>query len=88
MDFIHEHSVVIGVCSNLSESGLRGSFAQEVPAGSEGLLTLYHKDRKFAVKAVVDTVREEDTLVHFEFQSDKERSSIGELIKLLGTPSP
>jgi len=84
MDFIHEETVVLGVCSNLSESGLRGTFAKDVPAGSEGLLTLYHNDRRFEVRAKVDTVREEDTLVHFQFQSDKERSAIGELIKLLG----
>jgi len=81
MDFIHGDRVVLGSCSNLSESGLRGTFATDVPAGAEGLLTLYHNERQFEVKAKIDAVQDEETLVHFVFRSDKERAAISELVE-------
>jgi len=83
MDFIHGDSVVLGSCSNLSESGLRGTFASDLPAGAEGLLTLYHNERQFEVKAKIDAVQDEETLVHFVFRTDKERAAITELIELI-----
>ena len=87
MDFIYGSSIVLGTCSNLSESGLRGSFAESVPAGSEGLLTLYYADQKFEVQAIVDSAQEEETRLRFQFRSDKERSTIAALLKLLGSKS-
>lgn len=87
MDFIYGDNVVLGTCSNLSESGLRGSFAGAVPPGSEGLLTLYHANQRIELRAKIDACDDEETRVRFQFLSDKERSAIGNLLKLLGSDS-
>jgi hypothetical protein len=87
MDFIHGDSVVLGVCSNLSESGLRGTFSELVLPPSEGLLTLYFADQKFEVQARVDSLEEDEARVLFQFRSDKERSAIVDLLKLLASGS-
>ncbi len=87
MDFIYGDRVVLGTCSNLSESGLRGRFSGSVPLGSEGLLTLYHANQKVEVKARIDAADDEETRLRFQFRSDKERSAISDLLKLLASRS-
>jgi hypothetical protein len=83
MDFIHGDSVVLGTCTSLSQSGLRGTMAEAVPTGSEGLLTLYHANQRFEVRARIDGGDDEETRLSFQFRSDKEKLAIGELLKLL-----
>ncbi len=68
MDFIQGDAVFLGTCTNLSESGLRGTFCEEIAPGSEGLLTLYHEGQQFQMRAKVYSVR-------FNFASDKERAT-------------
>ena len=87
MDFLYGDSVALGLCSNLSESGLRGTFSQVVPQGSEGLLTIYQGEQKFEVKAIVETTRENESRVRFEYESAEQHASIADLIKSVGAAS-
>jgi hypothetical protein len=83
MDFIHGDAVLLGMCSNLSQSGLRGTFSEHVAPGSEGLLTLYFEEHQVEVQARIDSRRDDEVRVKFQFKSDKERSAMSELVNLL-----
>lgn len=87
MDFLYGESVVLGVCVDLSESGLRGTFSKPLPPDCSGLLTLYHDGHKFETQARIDSASEEETRVSFEFHSDKERNALSKFLKLLGSRS-
>ncbi len=84
MDLIFGDAVVPGVCLDVSESGLRGSFALPVPAGTEGLLTLYFDqaaEQGYQVHARVYSARNEETRVRFRYKSEQERLDLRELLK-------
>ena len=86
MDLIFGDAVVPGVCLDVSESGLRGSFALPVPAGTEGLLTLYFDqaaEQGYQVHARVYSARNEETRVRFRYKSEQERLDLRELLKRL-----
>ncbi len=87
MDFIRNDVVVLGTCTNLSESGLRGTFSEGLPAGMEGLITLYFEDRQFQTRGKIYSVRDGEARVRFNFASEKEQASILELMKLLSPRS-
>ena len=85
MDLIYGGSVVLGVCLNVSESGLRGTFANSVPAGTNGLLTLYPPnagEQHFQVHVRIDSWRGDEARVRFCFQSEEERLRIRQFLKL------
>jgi hypothetical protein len=86
MDFIHGDSILLGSCSNLSESGLRGTFDGFIAPGTEGLVTLYHADRRLAVKATVYSVRQGEARLRFSPNSDAERAAVSDLLKLFAVP--
>jgi hypothetical protein len=86
MDFIHGDSILLGSCSNLSESGLRGTFDGFIAPGTEGLVTLYHADRRLAVKATVYSVRQGEARLRFSANSDAERAAVSDLLKLFAVP--
>jgi hypothetical protein len=86
MDFIHGDFVALGTCSNLSESGLRGTFEGYVVPGWEGLVTLYHADRKLSVNARVDSVRNGEARLSFSLKSDAERAAVADLLKVFAVP--
>ena len=86
MDLIFGDAVVPGICLDVSESGLRGSFALPVPAGTEGLLTLYFDpaaEQGFQIHARVYAARKEETRLRFRYKSEQERLDLRELLKLL-----
>ena len=86
MDLIFGDAVVPGICLDVSESGLRGSFAFPVPAGTEGLLTLYFDragEQGYQVHARVYSARNDETRVRFRYKSEQERLDLRELLKLL-----
>ena len=86
MDLIFGDAVVPGVCLDLSESGLRGTFASPVSAGTEGLLTLYPEpagDQGFQIHARVYASRNEEARIRFRYRSEQERLALRELLKLL-----
>lgn len=88
MDLIFGDAVVPGVCVNVSESGLRGTFASPLPAGTEGLLTLYFEqsgEQRFQIHARVYATRNEEARVRFRFKSEQERLDLREVLKLLTT---
>jgi hypothetical protein len=81
MDFIREDSIVLGTCYDLSQSGLRGSFAEVVTPGSKGIVTLYMGDQSIEVQATVSSLRDDETRMRFQFASDKERIAMRDLLK-------
>ena len=86
MDLIFGDAVVPGICLDLSESGLRGTFASPIPAGTEGLLTLYVEgagEQGFQIHARVYASREEEARVRFRFKSEQERLGLRDLLKLI-----
>lgn len=80
MDFIREDSIVLGTCSDISQSGLRGSFVEVIPTGAKGVVTLYFGEQSFEVQATVSSVRDEETRLRFQFESDKERAAMRQLL--------
>ncbi len=86
MDLIFGDAVVPGVCLDVSESGLRGNFASPIPAGTEGLLTLYLDragEQGYQVHARIYSARKEETRVRFRYKSEQERLDLRKLLKLL-----
>ncbi len=83
MDLILGDAIVLGLCLNISESGLLGTFSNPVAIHSEGLLTLYYDERSFQVHAKIDGFEGDEARVEFRFASDKERADIRSLLKLL-----
>jgi hypothetical protein len=88
MDFIHGTSIILGTCSNLSESGLRGTFDGYVAPGWEGLLTLYHGDQRIEVNARVDSLHKSEARLRFTLASDDEREAVADLLKIFAVPPP
>ncbi len=88
MDLIFGDVVILGVCLDISESGLRGTFSHPVPVGTEGLLTLYHSDETYQVHTFIDSFRNDEVRARFRFESEQERLRIRGLIKLLTGPLP
>lgn len=82
MDFIQGDTVFLGTCTDLSETGLRGTFSEYVAPGSEGMLTLYHGDEHPQIRAKVYSIRDGEVRVRFNFASDKERAAMSDLVKL------
>ncbi len=82
MDLILGDAVILGLCLNISESGLLGTFSNPVAVHSEGLLTLYYNQRSYQVHAQIDGFQGDEARVEFRFASDKERADIRDLLKL------
>jgi hypothetical protein len=82
MDFIQGDAVFLGTCTDLSETGLRGTFSEYVAPRSEGLLTLYHGDEQSQMRATVYSIRDGEVRIRFNFASDKERAAMSDLVKL------
>lgn len=88
MDLVLGNAVILGVCKSLSESGLRGTFSHPVATGGEGLISLYHEEHSFQVKARIDSLRSEEVRVRFCFASDQERENLRTFMKLLFPEPP
>jgi len=82
MDFIHGDSVFLGTCTDLSESGLRGTFLEPIDPGTEGMLTLYVEEHGFQMRATVDSIGGNEARLRFSFASNEEHEALLELIKL------
>jgi hypothetical protein len=80
MDFIREDSIILGTCYDLSQSGLRGTFVQVIAPGSKGVVTLYLGERRLEVQAVVSSIRDDETRMRFQFDSDKERATLRDVL--------
>ncbi len=86
MDLIFGDVAVPGICLDVSESGLRGTFASPVPAGIEGLLTLYFDhagEEGYRIHARVYAARNEETRIRFRYRSVQERLGFREFLKQL-----
>jgi hypothetical protein len=87
MDFIQGDAVTIGTCTDISESGLRGTFEEDVAPGSQGLLTLNHAEQTCQMEAVVYAIDDKEVRIRFSFASGKERDAMAALIKYLTAQS-
>jgi hypothetical protein len=83
MDLICGEAITVGVCMDISASGLRGTFATQVAPKTKGLLTLYHGNHNFQVHAVVKSVHRDEARIVFQFDSREEMLAIAKLIELL-----
>lgn len=83
MDFIQGDTVTIGTCTDISESGLRGTFSENLPPGAQGLLTLYHAEHTCQMQAKVYPIRDKEVRIRFSFSSEKQRDEMAALIKFL-----
>lgn len=81
MDFIRNDSIVLGVCYDLSQSGLRGTFAQPIAPGCIGTVTLYNEQQRLEVPATVSSVRDQETRMRFRITSDRERAAMLDFLK-------
>jgi hypothetical protein len=81
MDFIREDSIVLGTCYDLSQSGLRGTFVQVVAPGAKGVVTLYLGERRLEIQATVSSLRDDETRMRFQFDSEKERAALRDILK-------
>jgi len=82
MDFIHGDAVFLGNCTDLSESGLRGTFLDALAPGTEGMLTLYVEDHGFQIQAKVESIRGNEARLRFSVASEEEHESLINLVKL------
>lgn len=87
VDFISGDTILLGACVEVSESGLRVTFAGVTKPQTQGLITLYLDNRAFSAHAVIVEVHDEEAAVGFEYQSPQEETGIREFIKLLSTRS-
>ena len=87
LDFIVGDTVFLGVCVNISESGLRANFSLPVVPGSEGLITLYWNDVGYQSHALVESVKQDEARIRFLFQSNEEHRTIHQLLQHLSPPS-
>ena len=83
MDFIQGDTVTLGTCTDISESGLRGTFSEDLAPGSQGLLTLYHEEHTCQMQAKIYSIRDKEVGIRFSFSSEKERDAMAALIKFL-----
>ena len=87
MDFVCGDAVFLGACTDLSDSGLHGTFTEDLAVGAEGLITLYHEEQSFQVRGKVYSVRSGEVRIRFNFATDRERSIIVGLTKTLAARS-
>ena len=88
MDLVVGEAVILGVCLDLSESGLMGTFSHPVKAGAEGLITLYHERESFQVQARIDALRANEARVSFKFETEREREALRAFMRILFPGSP
>jgi hypothetical protein len=88
MDLIVGSAVVLGHCLDISESGLRGTFADSVPSGTEGLLTLYRGEQSIQVHARVNSFHGDEARLRFRYDSDQEREAVRSFLTLLRAGPP
>lgn len=76
MDIVVDGSVVLGLCESISESGLRGVVGDDLPCGAEGIVSLYDKDYKCSLRAVISFREKEQVGLKFLFRSKQEQALI------------
>ena len=85
MDFIYGDTILLGVCHAISESGLRGTFANAAVPGTKGLITLYKDELSFSAHALLLEVEGDEVTASFQFESPQEEAAIRDFLKLLSS---
>ena len=75
--------VAVGLCEDISEAGLRGTFARPVPVSTRGLLSLNHPKGILGVEARVAYISDGKMVLRFLFSSEQERGTLRRFLSVL-----
>ena len=81
VDVIVGETAILGVCKNISETGMRGEFRQRLPLETEGLIRLNHPQQSMELWAKVVHYERFQMAFHFCFQSEAERLKLCEFAR-------
>lgn len=73
VDVIVGEMAILGVCKNISETGMRGEFRQRLPLETTGLIRLNHPQQTMELRGKVVHYVHFQMAFHFLFQSETER---------------
>jgi hypothetical protein len=76
VDVIIGDMAILGVCKNISETGMRGEFRQRLPLETEGLIRLNHPQQSMELRGKVVHYAQYQMAFHFLFQSEMERKKL------------
>lgn len=89
VDVIVGELAFLGICKNISETGIRGEFRHRLPVGTEGLLRLNHPRDSMELRASVAYANQQEMAFHFLFRSESERKracEFAQMANLTGAP--
>ncbi len=81
VDVIIGEMAILGVCKNISETGMRGEFRHRLPLETEGLIRLNHPQRNMELRGKVVHYAQYQMAFHFLFQSEVERNRLCEFAR-------
>ena len=81
VDVIIGEMAILGVCKNISETGMRGEFRQRLPIETEGLIRLNHPQQVMELRGKVVHYAQYQMAFHFLFQSESERLRLCEFAR-------
>jgi len=81
VDVIIGEMAILGVCKNISETGMRGEFRHRLPLETEGLIRLNHPQRSMELRGKVVHYAQYQMAFHFLFQSEAERAKLCEFAR-------
>jgi hypothetical protein len=81
VDVIIGEMAILGVCKNISETGMRGEFRHRLPIDTEGLIRLNHPQRSMELRGKVVNYAQYQMAFHFLFQSEQERKKLIEFAR-------
>ena len=86
VDVIIGEMALLGVCKNISETGMRGEFRQRVPLHTRGVVRLNHAHKSMELQAEVVHYAHFQMAFHFLFQSEAERLRLCEFARAVNVP--
>jgi hypothetical protein len=76
VDVIVGEMAILGVCKNISETGMRGEFRHRLAIDAEGLIRLNHPQQSMELRAKVVHCTQHQMAFFFLFQSEVERKRL------------
>ena len=83
VDFVVEGETLHGLCSDVSDEGIRAEFDGPITVGSSGLLILRHPTRVLKIEAHVAYFEKCQVGLSFLFQPPQERATTTQFIDLI-----
>ena len=81
VDVIVGEIAILGLCKNISETGMRGEFRQRLPLQTEGLIRLNHPQQSMEIRGRMIHFARFDMAFLFLFQSEAERRRLYEFAR-------